>query len=284
MYIRFVLILSITLVAFDSYSKDITKILFDKRYKPDSVQFISFNTISGKYTIKPSVDSAAYLKITLVIANEKKFAEFNEKSKLRLDKSEGKVTFIQDMGGASGELIYELYLPKNKINVDITTQKSSILIQGLTGNNVTIHHQESDILIQDVVNGLYSVTTQSGKIETKNVKGDFKINTTSSNINVHQMGGSLEVTSEKGDIHFHGQNEFEVNLITKSGDIQIYIGQTAKFNVNLIANTRIEYYLNNIQFQGSIGEKNLTGILNGDKVSLKASASKGKITIYNSQQ
>lgn len=264
-------------------AKDITKILFDKRYDTDSVQFISFNTVSGKYVVKPSTDSNAYLKITLIIGNEKKLAEFNEKSKLRLDKNEGKVTFTQDMGGASGELLYELYLPKNKIHIDITTQDSPVQIDGISGNNVTIHHKESPIVIENVVNGLYSITTQSGKIDLKNVKADFKVNTTSSDVNITQIGGSLEVTSEKGNIRFNGQNEFDVNVITKSGDIELYIGQTAKFNVNLVSNSRIEYGLNNIQFQGNISEKNFVGILNNGKVNLKASATKGKITIYNSK-
>ncbi|MDW8300947.1 MAG: DUF4097 family beta strand repeat-containing protein [Bacteroidia bacterium] len=264
-------------------SKDITKILFDKRYDTDSVQFISFNTVSGKYIIKPSIDSNAYLKITLVISNEKKLAEFNEKSKLRLDKNEGKVTFTQDMGGASGELIYELLLPKNKIHIDITTQNSEIKIEGVTGNNVTIHHKQSDISVENVNTGTYSITTQSGKVEIKNVKADIKVNTTSSDVEVTQIGGSLEVVSEKGNIHFNGQNEFEVNLITKSGDVEIYIGQNAKYNVNLVANSRIEYNLNNIQFQGSITEKTLVGLLNNGKINLKASATKGKIRIYNSR-
>jgi len=280
---KYFLILSGILAFFCGYSKDITKILFDKRYDTDSVQFISFNTVSGKYVIKPSTDSNAYLKITLTISSEKKLAEFNEKSKLRLDKNEGKVTFTQDMGGASGELLYELYLPKNKIHIDITTQSSDINIQGITGNNITIHHKQSDIIVENIVNGLYSITTQSGKIELKNVKADFKVNTTSGDVNITQTGGSLEVTSEKGNIRFNGQNEFDVNLITKSGDIELYIGQTAKFNVNLVSDKRVEYGLNNVQFQGNIGEKSLTGILNGGKVNLKASASKGKITIYNSK-
>ncbi len=277
------LVLSAIFLFVNAYTKDITKILFDKRYDADSVQFISFNTISGKYVIKPSTDSNAYLKITLIISNEKKLAEFNEKSKLRLDKHEGKVTFTQDMGGASGELLYELYLPKNKIHIDITTQNSIIEIQGLTGNNVTVHHKQSNIVIENVVSGLYSLTTQSGKIELKNVKADFKINTTSSDVEIMQTGGSLEVTSEKGNIRFNGQSEFDVNLITKSGDIEIYIGQNAKFNVNLVANETIKYGLNNVQFQGNIGEKTLVGVLNSGKVNLKASASKGKITVYNSK-
>lgn len=277
------LILSGIFLFVNAYTKDITKILFDKRYDADSVQFISFNTTNGKYIIKASTDSNAYLKITLIIGSEKKLAEFNEKSKLRLDKNEGKVTFTQDMGGAPGELLYELYLPKNKIHIDITTQNSPINIQGISGNNVTIHHKQSDIVIENVVNGLYSITTQSGKTDLKNVKADFKVNTTSSDVDIMQTGGSLEVISEKGNIRFNGQNEFDVNLITKSGDIQVYIGQAAKFNVNLVANSRIEYGLNNIQFQGNIGEKTLVGILNNGKVNLKASASKGKITIYNSR-
>jgi hypothetical protein len=277
------LIFSGILAFLSGYSKDITKILFDKRYDSDSVQFISFNTVSGKYIIKPSTDTNAYLKITLIIGNEKKLAEFNEKSKLRLDKNESKVTFTQDMGGASGDLLYELYLPKNKIHIDITTQNSPINIEGILGNNVTIHHKQSDIIVENVVNGLYSITTQSGKITLKNVKADFKVNTTSSDVDIMQTGGSLEVISEKGNIRFTGQNEFDVNLITKFGDIEIYIGQTAKFNVNLVANNRIEYGLNNIQFQGNIAEKNFVGILNNGKVNLKASASKGKITVYNSK-
>lgn len=280
---KYFLILSGIFLFANAYTKDITKILFDKRYDADSVQFISFNTVSGKYLIKPSTDSNAYLKITLIISNEKKLAEFNEKSKLRLDKHEGKVTFTQDMGGASGELLYELYLPKNKIHVDITTQNSIIEIQGLTGNNVTLHHKQSNIVIENVVSGLYSLTTQSGKIELKNVRADFKVNTTSSDVDIMQTGGSLEVTSEKGNIRFNGQSEFDVNLITKSGDIEIYIGQNAKFNVNLVANETIKYGLNNVQFQGNISEKNLVGILNNGKVNLKASASKGKITVYNSK-
>lgn len=280
---KYILFLSGLLFFVNAYSKDITKILFDKRYDSDSVQFISFNTVSGKYIIKPSTDTNAYLKITLIISNEKKLAEFNEKSKLRLDKNEGKVTFTQDMGGASGELVYELYLPKNKIHIDITTQNSPITIEGISGNNVTIHHKQSNIVVENVVNGLYSITTQSGKIDLKNVKADFKINTTSSDVDIMQIGGTLEVTSEKGNIRFNGQNEFDVNLITKSGDIEIYIGQAAKYNLNLVANNRIEYGLNNIQFQGTITEKTFVGILNNGKVNLKASASKGKITVYNSK-
>lgn len=266
-----------------AFAKDISKVLFDKRYDSDSVYAIAFNTMDGKYIIKPSTDSNAYLKITLIIANDKKLLEFNEKSKLRLDCSASKVTFTQDMGGASGELLYEIYLPKNKIHIDITTKDSPIEISGLTGNNVSLHHVSKAISVESVAGGLYNIVSQSSNLVLKNVNANIKVNTTSSDIDITQTGGSLDAVTEKGNIKFVAQSEFEVNLVSKAGDVDVFIGQEAKFNVNLTSNSKIEYGLNNVLFQGTIAEKTFAGILNNGKTNLKVSAAKGKVTLYNSK-
>ena len=277
--LRLILLLVSSFFWLTTLSRDLTKRVVDFKHSHKELKQIVFKTLNGKYSISDSPDEFAYVRVTLVVSNEKKIAEYETQPNIRQDYSKEVLSIEQTTN--SYDFLYEISVPE-KIGLEITTDASPLVIKNLK-NDISLNTNHKDVYLENIKSGMISVVSKSSKIVAKSCSAKFKFVTDNSDMELNILGGKLEIIAEKGEIKVNLSTEIPVEIVSKAADVIISIPKSAKYNCKFSSEDNILYDFKNIVFDGNISHKNLAGKLNGGGEVIKLTTTRGRIKVYNAQ-
>ncbi|MCZ2357300.1 MAG: DUF4097 domain-containing protein [Bacteroidia bacterium] len=267
------------LISIPAFAKDITKRIVDFRHTRKEVRQVIFKTLNGKYSISDSPDDYAYVRVTLIVPNEKKLADFEREPNIKQDFTNE--TLLIEQTNSNFEYLYEISLPE-KISLDITSDASPLSIKNLK-NDISLKTNHKDVLLENIKSGMITVNSKSSKITVKGCSAAFKFITDNSDMDLNLLDGKLEIIAGKGEIQVNLSGEIPVEITSKSANVTLSIPKYVGYNCNFSSADNILYDFRNVKFEGNISYKLLDGKLNGGGKTLKLTTSRGKITVYNAQ-
>jgi len=257
-------------------AKEERKRLKEAKYSKSEISKIVFTADIADFEVKTSPDTFVYIYINGVAANIKKLQEMEPLMKVVIDKLGSQVRVESLVNDGKGKFVVEVIVPEG-IELDFTSKNSDMFFNA-TKNKIHINHLSGDIKFENIKGEDIRLNSKNAGVWVKNSAGDFQIFTTKS-VEMSLLSGKAEV-STTGNILFQTLGQQETNLNSSNGDIQVKIPKTSAWFVKLNGQ-KISYDLVNVALEGNISDVIITGTLNKGDVSLKATASKGKISISN---
>lgn len=198
-----------------------------------------------------------------------------------LDNKDGNVTVktnLKDEGSKTGiELWIEVNVPKY-FNADVKTLGGSIKLGNLKGN-IKLETTGSDINISEV----------TGESELKTTGGSIKVSTFKGNINALNSGGDINIEGSEGEViaetsggdikvRYTGNN-MGMTLKTTGGDIKVILPETFKAQLDATANAGEIKTDFSVLVNKDYSGQTMKGIINGGGNIIKCTTTGGKISI-----
>jgi len=154
-------------------------------------------------------------------------------------------------GSSSGHVTWTLTVPP-KTEIEFSTASGDLSVDGLqklieastASGDITIESSNGDFEIStasgdvELTNsgGEIDVSTASGDVKFSDNKGEFELSTASGDIRVRDCQGTFEASCASGEIKATGiMVEEESTFSTASGDVEVSLGQTTEYDLDLSA-------------------------------------------------
>lgn len=249
----------------------------DEKFLAYQVKKIAVSSENTDYIITGHKDTMVVVSITAITNTLKKMDELQRSFKIVTNLQNEVLRVETYTGDAKGSFLVEIYLPQN-ILLDISTQNSHIMIEK-TLNDIQLTHHSKPIELKEVRGGKININSKNGEVTIKNSAGDIQVNTTKS-IEAEILDGQLTCISG-GHQNIVIKKSIPTMLNTQNGNIKLKIPADAQFDCRFTSDIPIKLELNNIQFEGSINLKTLTGKINQGTIPLKLTSNKGGIWLSN---
>lgn len=123
------------------------------------------------------------------------------------------------------DVVLEVFVPKSfSHNISITSSSADVYVKNLSLQNLSIATSSGDLELTNIISKLFTMSTSSGDILFEHCMGDYKITTSSGDIELDLIdeNGNVEVTTSSGDLTILlGDNaNYSVKGTTSSGDVK----------------------------------------------------------------
>lgn len=305
MRILFALVLAAFSITVNAQSKELKKLLYERKTFPlSAVKNLELTTSGGSIYAEGATSGEAILEVYVATGNGRAISLEDAKARIAENyeyetglngstlfaKAKHKGSFWSNKNSVS--ISYKVIVPIQTAS-SIATSGGSIQILNLKGTEkIATSGGSLDI---DKVEGKLDASTSGGSISLKESSGSLRIVTSGGSIDGSSISGSLSAQTSGGSITLKSiaattdastsggsiNASFTdpgkgVKLVTSAGGIHISIPKSKGYDVDLKGD-RVN--VSNTTLQGKITKSSVNGKINGGGIPLRASTSAGSVNV-----
>lgn len=231
----------------------------EKKFDITGIKEIYVSTSSPDINIIPTDDTEvkAHLHGNVKAKSEEYIPNLvcsnsNSKILIELKRTQNSSFNIFNFGSWSGDLILDVYIPREYSNCIVSKVSSGNLdIKNLEVSNLTCKSSSGNIVIKSVKAKTGKINASSGTITIDELEGQFQISSSSGTINLSHCIGSLNLSASSGKINasnlrgnlesstssgtayiqYDKLDNINTNITTSSGSVKLNIPEDSQFNI-----------------------------------------------------